>query len=225
MFLMKESPFRVLKLSGRGHDRGFSYGQDCRDLIQRLVASHYSFYDRYCDVQKAQLLREARKFVPHIEDYSPEIAEEMRGTAEGARILHEEVIMVTAFPEMYYPRILGTCTAFAVSDSVTANGDVYVGQNEDEALDPWLEGECSVLLSIKEASKPDIFLYTYAGIPATKGMNSEGIALCINARAKQQDGQAHSIETRRNRPHVTNVISERPCKLSKLHMQACRPRG
>ncbi|MFQ6054330.1 MAG: C45 family autoproteolytic acyltransferase/hydrolase, partial [Candidatus Bathyarchaeia archaeon] len=85
------------------------------------------------------------------------------------------------FPEMYYPRLLGSCTAFAVSDGVTRTGDVYVGQNEDEALDPWLEGECSVLLSIEERSAPDILLYAYAGIPAMKGMNSEGIALCINA--------------------------------------------
>jgi len=179
--MSEENPFRVVKLSGGAHERGLAYGNSCKDLIERLVESHYSFYDHFCNVKKSELLKEARKYIPPIEEYSPEIAEEIKATAEGADVMHEEVVMVVAFPEMYYPKLLGTCTAFAVSDSVSATGDVYVGQNEDEALDPWLEGECSVLLSIKERSAPDILLYTYAGIPAMKGMNSEGIALCINA--------------------------------------------
>ncbi|MCW3992013.1 MAG: C45 family peptidase, partial [Candidatus Bathyarchaeota archaeon] len=177
----KDGPFRVVRLSGGAHDRGFTYGRSCRDLIERLVASHYSFYGRFYDAKRDELLKEARKFIPEIEGYSPEIAEEIRGTAEGAGVQYEEVVMIVSFPEMYYPKLLGACTAFAVSDSVTASGDVYVGQNEDEALDPWLEGECSVLLSIKEKGAPEILTYAYAGIPAMKGMNSEGIALCINA--------------------------------------------
>jgi len=177
----KDGPFRVVRLSGGAHDRGITYGRSCRDLIERLVASHYSFYGRFYDTKRDELLKEARKFIPEIEGYSPEIAEEIRGTAEGAGVQYEEVVMIVSFPEMYYPKLLGACTAFAVSDSVTASGDVYVGQNEDEALDPWLEGECSVLLSIEEKGAPEILTYAYAGIPAMKGMNSEGIALCINA--------------------------------------------
>lgn len=179
--MAEDSPFRVVRLSGGAHDRGFSYGQSCGDLIEKLVASHYSFYDRFYGMKRDELLREAGKFIPEIEEYSQEIGKEIRGTAEGARVRHEEVVMIVAFPEMYYPKLLGGCTAFAVSDSVTASGDVYVGQNEDEALDPWLDGECSVLLSIEEKGGPEILTYAYAGIPAMKGLNSEGIALCINA--------------------------------------------
>ena len=137
-------------------------------------------------MDKDQVLREAKKYIPFIENYSPEIAEEIQGTAEGAEITLQELVMVIAFPEMYYPRLFGHCTAFAVGGEATIGGEIYVGQNEDEALDPWLNGDCAVLVAIKRKNGPDVLTYTYAGVPSMKGMNSAGIAMCINALTCEQ---------------------------------------
>jgi len=137
-------------------------------------------------MDKDEVLREAKKYIPFIENYSLEIADEIRGTAEGAEISLQELVMVIAFPEMYYPRLFQHCTAFAVGGEATIDGEIYVGQNEDEALDPWLNGECAVLVTVRRKEGPDVLTYTYAGVPSMKGMNSAGIAMCINAITCEQ---------------------------------------
>jgi isopenicillin-N N-acyltransferase-like protein len=176
----------VVTCSGSPTDRGNEYGRKLKDLINRLVQSHYSFYARNFHMDKDQVLREAKKYIPFIENYSTEIAEEIQGTAEGAGVSLQELVMVIAFPEMYYPRLFGHCTAFAVGGEATAGGEVYVGQNEDEALDPWLNGDCAVLVAVKRKDGPDVLTYTYAGVPSMKGINSAGIAMCINALTCEQ---------------------------------------
>jgi isopenicillin-N N-acyltransferase-like protein len=137
-------------------------------------------------MDKDQVLKEARKYIPFIEEYSQDTMEEIQGTAEGAGVSLNELVMVIAFPEMYYPRLYQHCTAFAVGGGTTVGGEIYVGQNEDEGLDPWLSGECSVLVSVNRKEGPEVLTYTYAGVPSMKGMNSAGIALCINALVCEQ---------------------------------------
>jgi isopenicillin-N N-acyltransferase-like protein len=177
---------RVVTLSGSPAERGNQYGRTLKDLINSLVQSHFSFYARNFHISKDEVLREANKYIPFIEDYSPEVAEEIEGTAAGAGIPLQELVMLVAFPEMFYPRLFQHCTAFAVGGEATFGGEIFVGQNEDEGLDPWLNGECAVLLAIKRKEGPDILTYTYAGVPSMKGMNSAGIAMCINAVTCEQ---------------------------------------
>jgi len=172
---------KLVTCSGSPSDRGNQYGNACKDLITRLVQAHFSYYAKNFHMDKDQVLKEARKYVPFIDEYSPDIMEEIRGTAEGAGVSLDELVMVIAFPEMYYPRLFQHCTAFAVGGDATVGGEVYVGQNEDEGLDPWLNGECSVLVNVNRKEGPEVLTYTYAGVPSMKGMNSAGIALCINA--------------------------------------------
>jgi len=183
---MEKGHQNVVTLSGSPLDRGVQYGRTLKSLIGRLVQSHYSFYATHFHVDKTRVLREAGKYIPFIENYSPEIAEEIKGTAEGADISVRELVMVIAFPEMYYPRLFQHCTSFAVGGEAVINGEVYVGQNEDEGLDPWLNGECAALAAIRRKDGPDILTYTYAGVPSMKGMNSAGIAMCINGLTCEQ---------------------------------------
>lgn len=173
---------KVVETSGGAHDRGYQYGAKCKRVIKSLVDSHFSFYRRNYGLSKDLILRDATKYTPYIEDYSPEITEEIKGIAEGAEIKHEELVMIIAFIELYYARIMG-CTSFSAAGKATADGITYVGQNNDEALDPWLNGECCVLVDVKRNSGPSFLTYTYAGIPAMMGVNSDGIALCLNALA------------------------------------------
>jgi len=177
---------KVVEISGGAHERGYQYGSKCKDVIKRLVNAHYSLFEHHFKLSKDQLLREARKYIPFIEDYSPEIADEIRGTAEGAGIQTEELVAVIAFVELYYPRLLGGCTSFAAAGNATTHGTTYVGQNNDEALDPWLNGDCCTLVNVKRNSGASFLTYTYAGIPAMMGVNSRGIALCINALICEQ---------------------------------------
>jgi len=172
---------KIVEMSGTPRERGYRYGEECGNIIQQLVNAHYAFYDREIGVSRGKLLNEANKLINFVEEYSPEIAEEMKGTAEGAGIKYEELLVISGFIEIYYPKIFAGCTTLAVSGKVTLDGETYIAQNNDEALVPWLKGDCVVLLRIRRKAGPDILTYTYAGIPAMMGINSAGIGLCLNA--------------------------------------------
>jgi len=170
-----------VELTGSPRERGYRYGEDCKDTIQHLLDAHYVFYDREIKISKGMLVNEASKLISFVDEYSPEIAEEMRGTAEGAGVKYEEILVLSGFIELYYPKIFGGCTTLAVSSKVTSDGETYIAQNNDEALNPWLEGDCVVLLKIRRKTGPDVLTYAYVGVPGMMGVNSAGIGLCINA--------------------------------------------
>jgi len=172
---------KIVEISGTPRERGYRYGENCKNIIQQLLNAHYAFYDREIGVSKELLINEASKLINFVEKYSSEIAEEMKGTAEGSGVKYEEILIISGFIEIYYPKIFAGCTTLAVSGKVTLDGETYIAQNNDEALDPWLEGNCVVLLKVRRKTGPDLLTYTYAGIPAMMGINSSGIGLCINA--------------------------------------------
>jgi isopenicillin-N N-acyltransferase-like protein len=172
---------KIVEIRGTPRERGYRYGEECRDVIRRLVNAHYTFYNREIGVSKEMLINEAGKLVDFVEDYSPEIAEEMKGAAEGAEVKHAEILIISGFVELYYPKIFAGCTTLAVSGKVTLDGETYIAQNNDEALDPWLKGDCVALLKIRRKTGPDVLTYVYAGVPGMMGVNSAGIGLCINA--------------------------------------------
>jgi isopenicillin-N N-acyltransferase-like protein len=182
-----ESPtikkYDILEVRGQAYDRGFSYGQHHADRLRRLLKSHYEFYARYLETSKEEVLRDASKYEKPIRDYSELVADELQGTADGAGVKLDEVMMITAFNEVFYPKLAKSCTSFAVRDGATSDGLTYVGQNNDEGVDPWLNGDCTTLTKFAQSDAPDALIYTYVGAPALMGINSSGLSICVNALA------------------------------------------
>lgn len=175
--------YEVLEVRGSPRDRGFAYGQKHSDRLKKLLESHYNFYSLHLNTAKDEALREASKYASPIRDYSEDVAEELEGTAEGAGVQAEEVLLVTAFNEIFYPRLKKNCTSFAVRGTATSDGLTYVGQDNDEGIEPWLDGECTTLTRYVQKDAPTALIYTYVGAPAMMGINSEGLSVCINALA------------------------------------------
>lgn len=173
--------YDVLETRGDALDRGHAYGVRHKALIRRLLDSNYDFYARYLQTSKDQALREAAHYEQPIREYSEEIADEIRGTAEGAGVQLDEVLLITTFNEVFYPKLAKACTSFAARGNATADGLTYVGQNNDEGLDPWLDGDCTTLTKHTRKDGPDVLVYSYAGAPAMMGINSSGLSVCINA--------------------------------------------
>jgi len=106
---------------------------------------------------------------------------ELEGVAEGSGLKLDEIMLIAAFNEVFYPKLAKACTSFAVRNGATSDGLTYVGQNNDEGLDPWLDGDCTTLTRFNQKDAPNALIYSYAGAPAMMGINSEGLSLCINA--------------------------------------------
>jgi hypothetical protein len=183
MQLLRTSKFDVLEVHGNAHDRGFAYGEHHRTRLTRHLQSHYDFYATYFETSKDELLREASKYSEPLRAYSQDVWDELKGTADGAGISADEVMVITAFNELFYPRFEKLCTSFAIRGEATGDGLTYVGQNNDEGVDPWMNGECVTLTRHLQATAPNVLIYTYVGAPAMMGINSQGLGVCINALA------------------------------------------
>lgn len=171
----------VLQISGAARDRGYQHGSELTAPIKSLIDCQYSWYDRCCKLSKDQISRLSRKYMTATEQYSSDVAEEIKAMAEGAGCKQEEIMMLTAFIELTYRNMVlaAGCTGFLATGSATENGKTYVGQSNDDFPALWLDRKASVLINIKQDHGPSILTYTYPGIPAMMGMNSEGIGLCI----------------------------------------------
>lgn len=172
----------ALEVSGGPHDIGYAYGSACKQLIAQALKGNYSYYAKYTKFTKASVLRLARKYTPFIVNYAPELEEEIAGISEGAGITQEEVVMLATYYEiMYHYAGLGMgCTAIAVTGTATANGETFVAQTNDEALEPWGQ-DFSRIVYARPRSGPEYLTYTYPGFPGQMGVNSKGIAQCANA--------------------------------------------
>ncbi|MCJ7489899.1 MAG: hypothetical protein MUO87_07135, partial [Thermoplasmata archaeon] len=76
--MMKGKSLFTMELSGEPYDRGYKYGEACKNLIARMIEEQ--FYQEFSGrLTKDQMLKHARKYEPFIQNYSPEIAEELKG--------------------------------------------------------------------------------------------------------------------------------------------------
>jgi len=131
-----------------------------------------------------QALKKSVEFIPHIEAYDHEIMEEIRGIAEGAGCLLEEILAINIRSELLFlletqgNAIQISCTSIAATPDATKSQETLLAQNWD-----WYAqaGEHCIILSIKQTGKPDIIQVGEAGLIAKMGMNSAGIGMCTNA--------------------------------------------
>lgn len=172
-----EGSVKVFELSGDAFKIGHQHGLKAREGIDCYVDGFYSgFASRNCPTEK--VLKEAIKYLPFVEDFSPEIADEIKGIAEGSGRKLEEILMIVANYELFDPwSSARACTAFAVSGQATKSGDAYIGQNWDREF-TWDTTKYPILLRVKQSSGPSIVGWTYPGIPLSIGVNSNGVAMC-----------------------------------------------
>jgi isopenicillin-N N-acyltransferase-like protein len=181
--------FGIVEFMGSAHERGFQYGEKFAGNITEMLDRTFTFYKNAANLSKDQILKTACKFWPYIEEYSGEIAEELRGLCEGSERKIEEITLLTAFNEMqfYYASARASkygrptgCTSFCATGETTENGDTFIGQNNDGSLHPNFD-ESDFLMKMRTESGVELLTLTIMGCPSFVGLNSKGIGLCINA--------------------------------------------
>lgn len=167
----------VVEVSGRPFEMGKQAGGKCakrakayRDAMAESIA--YS-----TGMSWGRAVAKARLYLPHAEGFYPDFVDEIRGYSEGARLPFEEMFTLCCH-ELLSPQGFKGCTDVAASDSVTLEGDVLIGHNEDWS---WDQLDTVVLLHAKPSRKPEFVTTSYAGLMSSSGMNSAGISLTGNA--------------------------------------------
>lgn len=167
--------FKIVEVSGSHYEMGYQYGAACpeisgmRDMTFELFGGH--------DSVKNLMQKYIPMYLPAAEKYAPEIVEEMKGMAAGAKVDFEDIFFLNITYEISVPDVMGGCTSFAASGDATADGEVIAGQNFD-FIEPW--EEFMVLLKMKPADGPRFMAVTAAGCLGLIGLNSAGISLNLN---------------------------------------------
>jgi isopenicillin-N N-acyltransferase-like protein len=166
-------------IAGKPRERGTRYGRMFKDAI-------HAFLDREIyqacagHASRDRLLRYAGQCTGAVRAYSPTIAEELEGMAEGTGLKLEEVVLITLHEETagHKDGVLPPvqhCTALAAGPPDTRDGNTYVGQNWD-----WMASVygLSQMLLWQRPEGPSLLAYAYPGLWVGAGLNSAGVALC-----------------------------------------------
>ncbi len=174
--------FRFEEVILRGDDpfeRGRQYGSAVQEKVNQHLANWYDIFREELHLSKDRILADVRKFWPFVREYSPEIAKELEGIAGGSKLQLEEILLLNTLNEFFVNQGLEQlgCTSFGVTGDATVGGKTYVGQNDD--WKSWA-AEVAIILRI-ETRQWKVLSFTFAGSLPIIGLNSFGIALCINA--------------------------------------------
>ncbi|MFD9885107.1 C45 family autoproteolytic acyltransferase/hydrolase [Streptomyces alboflavus] len=181
----------VVEISGAPAARGRQYGEAVRPQLHAALAYYEAAFGQSAGLTWDQVTDRAARWLRPVEEYAPELAEEMAGIADGAGVGLLDVLALNARGEVIYDRSFKDmaapgrteeeppdgCTSFAAYGEASGDGHVYAGQNWD-----WRAGvaDTVVMLRIVQPPKPTLIMQVEAGQIGRQGANSAGIALNAN---------------------------------------------
>lgn len=171
----KKRVLKVVEVGGSHYEMGFQYGKACPEISEMLDLTGQLFGGK--DNVTAILDRYIPMYQPYLQNYAPEIIEEMKGIADGANVNLHDIFLLNITYEISVPSVLGGCTSFAAIGKATRDGELISGQNIDH-IEPWLE--YMILLKMKPDNGPDIMAVTAPGCLTLAGINSAGISVNMN---------------------------------------------
>lgn len=169
------SLLKHIVISGQPFERGAQYGEEFRREIKDFLNDNIA---RINSVRRQPLtLNEALSmtdsYIPHIEVFTPELADEIKGLAQGAGISYREGMLLQLRREIIAAGL--ECTAFACFNQ---EGRAVIAQNID------LAGQLTDLGIILEVrtpeNAPDLLMYTHVGLIGYLGINSYGLGVGLN---------------------------------------------
>lgn len=176
----------LLSVKGDAYTVGYQHGSQAGDLVRGNVEYYLYLWKTYFRLERESVLAQAAKFIPAIERYDSDLLKELEGVAQGAGVTLEEIIALNARYELVWSKMLSPqeCTAVAASGEATTSGHTLMGENWDYKVK--VKDRC-LLLEVEQEGKPNIVMHTEAGVIGQKGLNSEGIGLCVNALISDKD--------------------------------------
>lgn len=168
--------YREITVSGPPFALGCQLGEAAREEVRGFAAIALERVNKTVSVSRAKAMELALATLPHIEAYSPDMLDELRGVAHSSGVPLEELVLLQIRNQLQPEKEAG-CTSFALAPQTPSQGAV-VGQNwdNDPALDPF-----TVVLTRRPEGKPALMNVTQAGLIAYIGLNSEGLGLCMNS--------------------------------------------
>lgn len=184
-------PFKlnVLELRGKARERGRQHGEALREQIHQLLDAHLEMVSQSGVKSPRELIGrvvEDTGLIAAAERYTPELVEEARGIAEGARLAEKSVLAWQCLEEFAWllPSLARsgaapqgqTCSVLGVYGE---GGPAILAQTADNGVP--LDGYQTLLHKRVPGSSLDQLVFTYPGVVGIYGTNSRAIAVTINS--------------------------------------------
>lgn len=179
----------VIVVSGSNYDMGVQYGRQTAARTAHNVAVVKSMLLQWFGEQ--QLMKDMEVWAYYFEQYTPGIAEWLRGITEGCQIegfdlSYLDIILLNAFdaeawtyPEVPYPEETGvSCTSFAASGSATKDGKPIVAVSK---MLPRENMEEVILIAFTTDGYSFISNPPSGSVAHNSGVNSNGFAWILTA--------------------------------------------
>ncbi len=173
-------PFPVYDVGAESaFERGVQHGLKAREQVAATIETYRQIFRDFVRIEWEEAKRIGESYAGPIERYDAEIAEEIRGVAEGSGFGHAEILALNSRSEIALSaRFVDGCTAFAAFGRATPGETTVLAQNWDWR--PSLS-ESMVVLRLEQPGKPSLTMLTEAGIVGKLGFNSAGLGVCLNA--------------------------------------------
>lgn len=183
--------YPVLDLAGSPYAMGHAHGDALASRIVALLESITGVHrtnNSFLKAEPSQLRAMCQRNLGFLEEWCPELVEEMRGIADGAGVAFEDILYLNCFLELEdlrapglggtaLPQSLWGCTTFNVLPHASADSRAYIGQTYDMER---IYQEYFCLLRMRPDTGPAMLVGTFAGMVGINGMNSAGVGAVIN---------------------------------------------
>ena len=146
------------------------------DRIAKCVEVYMAAWSVSDAAGREDVYRRARHFGTKIEEWFPDLLDEIKGIAEGAERDVEEIIALNARTELLFgePTLDEGCTIAVILPEATG-GRTLIGQNWD-----WKSAcrDLPVVLRVRPDEGPAFMTFVEAGILARHGLNEAGVGTC-----------------------------------------------
>lgn len=172
----------LIEISGAPRERGIQYGRRAQAQILSSIAFYSDAFKKTSGLEWSQICTLAEEWVTAAEAFAPDLVEEARGIAEGAKVDFLEIMVINARGEILYGEDFkklqgGECSSYSLTNGAAGDGHVYSGQNWD-----YLCGtiDSLIMLRVLAPGKPAIIMEVEAGQVGRHGANSQGLSMFTN---------------------------------------------
>jgi len=174
--------FKEITVRGTPYERGFTYGQLCRDEINVSIRGYEILFKETKGISWEDARKISEYYLSLLRDSEPDYVEEMRGIAEGAEVDLLDIAAFNSRTEIIYAQAEKTdvseCTTISLMAPATEGGRVIAAENWDYST---MLRNSLVIVHVYQDEKPDFVMVTEAGMIGGIGMNDCGIAVLLNA--------------------------------------------
>jgi isopenicillin-N N-acyltransferase-like protein len=186
--------YREIEVAGSSREMGRQIGEAAGEEIRGFCEAALPLVNKAVRVSPQAARGIAAKSIEHAEHYAPHLVEELRGTAEAARVSLGDLMLLQVRNQLR-PEADAGCTSLAIAGGGAGQGGGLVAQNWDN--DPDLQ-PFTVVLTRRPIDKPAVMTVTQAGLIAYIGFNEAGVGLCLNTlpAPSRPDGVPHYFTVR-----------------------------